>query len=543
MLQAWQALPKPAQDLYARLFARKDRLIAVAGLHYEEIPDTTSAAEVLHAAGFAWLTPRSAVPTRWLLALHDRTALGEACRQLKLKRSGSRKALEARLLAEPTPRVWPVLAAHGIRLRHRQLLRRLCRAHLGRSDGDLRALVVERLGLLRFAEYAPTSGSSLYPDRRTLVAHEEARRWRHSLEDPLSPEQLDHALTLLQAPAPAPYLRRFRARTEGARVVRATAEDLDRVRSPTEAAALWEALVAAGERRGCVKRWVLSLERCGQRSAALAVVKTHRETLPAADRHDLERTGRRLARKLRAPWCPSPPLAPPARTRTLRLVQQPSSGARPLWTDAGLPVEAAVAAQLRAAGRKVVRSENTLWTTLFGLLLREVVFAPVPGMLPGVCRMGPLDLGTPGFGERRELLLKQALADIADGGGPARLQASWTRDHGALVRGVSWTHWSQDTLLDVVNGIGGTGLAQVLDVLATEGWQAWRGLPDLLVLPGAKLRLGGLFPGTVPQDALLVEIKGPTDSLRDAQAIWFDRLARSSLRAELWSVVADGARR
>ena len=63
-----------------------------------------------------------------------------------------------------------------------------------------------------------------------------------------------------------------------------------------------------------------------------------------------------------------------------------------------------------------------------------------------------------------------------------------------------------------------------------------RGLPVLLIIPGPAVRLEGCLPTRLDRGGLIVELKGPTDSTRDAQAVWFDRLLVAGARVELWEV-------
>ena len=70
-----------------------------------------------------------------------------------------------------------------------------------------------------------------------------------------------------------------------------------------------------------------------------------------------------------------------------------------------------------------------------------------------------------------------------------------------------------------------------------EDWRgSHRGLPDLVVLPGPERALPDALPASLSPELVLVEVKGPTDSQRDSQRIWFDRLLGLGLRVELWWV-------
>jgi hypothetical protein len=81
------------------------------------------------------------------------------------------------------------------------------------------------------------------------------------------------------------------------------------------------------------------------------------------------------------------------------------------------------------------------------------------------------------------------------------------------------------------------GVARViLERLAREGWDAARGLPDVWIPPGAAQRVEEALPSRIGPDASLVEVKGPGDSLQDAQIAWLDRLMGDGISVELWEV-------
>jgi len=537
VVDRWRSLPVDARSLYARLFSRKDRMLSVSGLHgtYDEVPDVSLAVDALAEAGFAWTT-RRLLPLAWLFPLYDRGELSSACRALGLRRSGSRSALEARLLGEGAP-ARSILDKSGLRLRHRGLLRRLCRAFLGRHDGDLRALVLHRMGVMRVAEYTPAAGPGPYPDRRTLVAHESARRWAHALEraGQIGEDDLARAILMVEsAPDTPPALQRFRARRYGIRVVSKAAESLERAKQPEAAVPLWQTLHDAGA-PDVARRLALCLERSGAPARGVAVCVDALTKADPVESLALARTGRRLARKAKRGWRPSPPLRRADRRR-LKLASTGTESGRPTWQ--GLHVEAAVTGCLEAGGRRAVRSENLLWTTLFGMLLRDVVFAPVPGMLPGAMQAGPLDLGRRGFARRRERWLGPALEAVRGDAGVDRLSCAFQDHLGEAIWGVSWTRWTEPELRRICEGLGGPLLARVLEALAHGASR--NGLPDLLVLPGERVRLDHLFPGRLPAGPLFVEVKGPGDQLRDGQLVWLHRLLGWGAHAEVWDVEALG---
>jgi Fanconi-associated nuclease 1 len=199
-------------------------------------------------------------------------------------------------------------------------------------------------------------------------------------------------------------------------------------------------------------------------------------------------------------------------------------------------IETAVAEALRSVGRNIMEAENGPWRTLFGLLFFEAVFAPVYGALPAPLLSRPLDLGTRDFKNRREAWIQPILQQIRDGEAGVRLKSAWEQHFGEGIAGVDWQRHSLDQLVVLCDGIGGPALSAIMTVFCEDWRGAGSGLPDLVVLPGPATRLPGLFPGKVTEGLSVVEIKGPTDSLRDEQRIWLDRLLHHGVRAEIWDV-------
>jgi hypothetical protein len=288
----------------------------------------------------------------------------------------------------------------------------------------------------------------------------------------------------------------------------ASADELAAIPGQAHAAAL--ALHAAGR-----SQEALSLCRRGSEDPALAIA--------------LQRTGRRIARATGAPW-PPPPLLREAPVRQLWLRRAGTVGARPAWESPGgpVPVEDAVLAHVRATGRAAVRAENGLWTSIFALCFRELYWMPLPGRLPARRMAGPLDLGTPSFYEARRGQADAILSRIQRGEGPA-LAAQW---RGEVLAGMV----DGEGAREVLGRIGGDLAAAVTERMLREGWRAARGLPDLLVLPGPPAKIPDAIPGALDQDAILAEVKGPTDNPRDEQVAWMHYLLTRGVGVEWWLV-------
>ncbi len=513
-----QALDGEPGRLWARLVGRKRGAWRVRALEVAGVTDVPGALARLAGLDLVHVS----VPQDQRLVCYTVVELEAACRRLGLPRGGRRAELEARLRGGPTWSEEPVIRVAG-----GGLLRRLETLCFQDRWQDRSVWVLERLGHVRWAPYEPTGGPGAFSTRAALL------RWSRPIPADTPPEDLLEALRALE-PGPS-WRRRLSARRRYERRLVEACRVLERQGEVARATSLYQALLEAGATHAgeVAARLALALEASGRPREAVAACRRWRHEARPVPRRALDRTGRRLARRGRGRWPPETPLRRP-RERRLRLERAPGSGPRPLWGDPPVPVEPAVARQLQ---RPVLLGENALWTTLFGLILQELYWLPVPGMLPTAQMAGPLDLGTPDFAGHRREALEALLAAVVAGEGPGRLRASWALD-GARLRGVAWELTSLEVLERVAEGLGGAALAAVLRRLAEEGWSAAVGLPDLAILPGPAERLANAFPARLPEGLLLVEVKGPSDSVRDAQAIWFDRLLAAGAPVELWHVVA-----
>ncbi len=480
VLRRVRALAPDPMELFARLSLR-------VGLAFR-LPDYECATpQAIDALDEAELLTR-AIPPAWALACFSADELRDHCRELGLPNRGPRAELEARLAGHAWLRE-PILLVG-----HRELLDRVTRL----GGFDRRLAPAERIHGLRWAEYAPTGGPGLYPDRRRLREHERARRGE--LGD-------DEALEIARRGPPPWGPSAFARAREQVIATRPVADVLASV--PGAALATVRALEAEGRLAEAVTRC-----RAGHSDPDVALA--------------LARTGHRLARRARLPWPPVPPLRE-ATTRRFRL-QRAGSGARPLWASpaGAVTVEAAVVAQVEASGRRCVHAENWFWSSCFALVFRELYWLPVPGRLPTARRPGPLDLGTPAFYAARQDAAEAALERLRVGG-----LAPFAKSYGGEIL-AGLVH--RELAVELGVQLPGDLLASVLSELLRRGFDAARGLPDLLVLGGKAASVPLAFPSTLPERAFLAEVKGPGDTLRDGQRTWIDKLVNGEIHVELWEV-------
>ncbi len=525
------ALPVGAGHFYARLLHRVRDIFRVDGSSDE---DRTWLPILEESQLVDGLVPWSR--RRELLRVPE---LAAACRSLGLPTRGRR----AQLLERLEPHVGYSTIAM-LRVRHRGLFRRLQRLFLRHPRADYRVVVLDALGVMRKPVYQPSPSAPAFSNRRALLRFEQARGLLDLCREgepalPFLPQALRW---LEEAPVPTPATRHFSSRRVAASLAALGARELERAKQPQLAVAVYQRLLADGtlEPGSLAPRAVLATEAAGHREQALRLAQSLRRKVDPAAALALDRTGRRLAHRLKQPWNTQPPTKPPV--RRLQLPAAAERGHRPLYSvrlderDLALPVERALIVRLHGLGRRVLHGESAPWSTLFALLFYDLYFLPVPGMLPVPWLSGPLDLGRPAFAEQRRAPLENRLADITAGMAPELIAINHAAHHGEALAGAHWQRASADDLSTIARALGGPALAMVLSRLAFKGWKARRGLPDLVVLPGPTVEIPDAEPSSLPPGLLLAEVKGPGDQVRDAQAAWFHLLLDAHAPVELWHV-------
>jgi hypothetical protein len=532
VIERLRAAPTPAQALFARLLARRPRVFWLDELAYEEVPDLAGAVAALESAGLAWRAERLA-PPRAVAEASTVTQLRAAARRLGRTVGGKRAALVERCADAPAA---AILRRPGLMLRHGPLLRSVVRLAMLDHRGGLDRLVLARLGHTRPAAYVSTGGTGLFPRRGDWLGYERGLRLRR-LPSPVDPAPL--FAWLEAAPLPAAWRRRHSGRRFAEDLLFDTLREEERAGSAGDAAQAWRRMLDAGpcDPGRVVARLALALGRSGEPAAGAALCDTWLARLPPASARRVEPTARRLGRTSGRGHRPLPPLRD-APTRRLSLDAGEATATRPRYRVRGAlhTVESAVVSELAGHGRLAFHGEGAPWATLFGVVFREALFAPVPGMLPGPLLRAPLDLGTPGFRSRRAQEIDAQLQRVRAGGAAALVRETVLRHGAEDIRGVDWGRFPPAALLAMARLVPGPALAVILEAFVDDWRGARRGLPDLCVLPGRPVRLARARPGRVAGGLLLVEVKGPNDSLRPAQRVWLDRLLQGGVRAEVWDV-------
>lgn len=507
-----QALDPALLDSFARLQVRRHGIqrradcllvddLGAAGLLDDEVPPSQ------------WLPRATVAELSTVLAQHGQ----------RVRRGSRRSLLLQRAIQLPVApcRTW-------VHLRHRPLILRLRRFAALRPFPDPSNPLLQRLGVRSWPAYPLTPGAALWLDRPHLLG------WEHVAERLCTELEPDEALQLLEDPhAIAPGRLDLRPRLR--RALLHGAEARERV-DPGTARDLYQVLAMTDGRHAERARLRLAhlTEREGDPEGALQLLRdAHRHSRGPA-RLAFHRTGRRLAQRCRQGWAPDPPHAPP-RGRRIELEPCPIPDANRPHFQPGLPVEAATIHLLAEHGRTALHAEGTLWRHVFALLLApRCYFEPVPGMLPTRFLDGPLDLGTPGFAERRAEAVAATRALVLAGDAPLLARETHARFGGARLAHARWER-TVDEDCALVAAIGPHLLWTIVQALLDHGPRRASGLPDLLILPGPPIELPRSHPRRLGANALLAELKTPKDTVSDAQRWWLQQLS-SKAHIELWQV-------
>jgi hypothetical protein len=119
---------------------------------------------------------------------------------------------------------------------------------------------------------------------------------------------------------------------------------------------------------------------------------------------------------------------------------------------------------------------------------------------------------------------------IVTGQAEALIRQTWDAHEGESVAGLHWSLLTVDELLEVVAHVPPASLVAIMHQIAQGGARVANGMPDIVVLPDPTTVYG------LPTGLAFIELKGPGDSLRDAQRWWLHRLQNAGVFAETWSV-------
>uniref|UniRef100_A0A8K9V364 Fanconi-associated nuclease n=1 Tax=Oncorhynchus mykiss TaxID=8022 RepID=A0A8K9V364_ONCMY len=182
-----------------------------------------------------------------------------------------------------------------------------------------------------------------------------------------------------------------------------------------------------------------------------------------------------------------------------------------------------------------IHGEGSTFSTLFGLLLWDVIFMEgIPDVFRNPYQPCPLDLFTDCFyGNRREAIETrvQVLCEASIETLHNLMAEAWTNQEGKVCSLVNWERFSSlQRAQSLVSCLGGSFLGGMITRMAKDYRHCRAGLPDLVVW------------NTSNNTYKLVEVKGPSDKLSQKQQIWLDELQRLGADVEVCHVTRMASR-
>ncbi|KAI8610016.1 hypothetical protein BC830DRAFT_784768 [Chytriomyces sp. MP71] len=210
-------------------------------------------------------------------------------------------------------------------------------------------------------------------------------------------------------------------------------------------------------------------------------------------------------------------------------------------------------------GYKGLHSENSVVTTLFGMLFWDILFDDsVPGVFASPFQDAPLDLGTEFFYlarrnkiDRRLENLTSGVVDDLDWQPAAATEVERSSDAGELslatnldplhlhiisdidaihrakatqCRGVRWNAFTRADILEIAACLTGPQVATLCRAFIESYGAHSGGVPDLCVWNAER------------REVKLVEVKGEGDTLSQSQIMWIDLMSGCGICVELFRV-------
>jgi len=520
------ALPDGAQKLFVRLLGRKGEVFRRSKLTYVEIDDLDEAVNALRAAGFVEPDPDRCFADGSAVALLTVPELRAIARQIGVEARGRRadvvdaldawdcselfKELDQFLLVRDAD---PFLIAQVV--------------FFGNRHQDLTEFVLTELAISSYADYEVSRHRPLFESRRALDAYlvasvrEDESFVAQAERDADTVIRLgDEALGDLEH---RPTLPEHAAVVDPSRcderVIFAGARERERQGDLAGAIEQYAALLRSGRsvRRAArvVDRLGLALHRSG-RPEALAEYAEPIVVSPRLDEVSRHIVELRLHRNLLG-QNPRDRLRRPTEERMV-LTGAGHAGSKALYVDESgteCTVEQAV---LSALGGDGFWCEGSLYTTLFGLLFWDEIFAPIEGVFQHRFQDAPLDMDSEWFFTARRPAIERRLATCSKGSVRGLLERGFEQHYGRRCRGVAWEAYDAVDLVRVADAMG-PSLVPVLARIAKAPHLHRAGLPDLFVFVDGKARL--------------VEVKGPGDQVSVEQALWHDALIEAGADVRL----------
>lgn len=493
------SLPVDARALLVRLIMRSRDLYATDTFRYDEIENMPAAVAMLHAVGFVDQDATFSLDELFSVCTKPELLAGLAGEGLSARQSKSdmRLALEHLRDEHRTLSGWlNDYSGQALRLKVRSVADTCRLLFFGNLYQDWSEFVITDLGHLRYETVSIEDAARGFLHRADLDACLELHALRASLEAGESVNSLFQRLPVVSSALSA--------------VVASRVDKLN---------------FQLGQASELSKDWLLArtiYQSCGYKGARHRLMRVHEQLAewpqafavaqdifrsPASEA-ELQATCRalpRLARKLKLP-VPAQPEVLQAPLVHLDLAEVPP-----------ICVEVSVAQVLTHGHQQAHYVENTLFSSLFGLVFWEAIFAPIPGAFFNPFQAGPADLFHPEFASRRTREIQAGFDVLASDKLADDLISRWQCKFGLQNHFVFWAQLSEDLICQALHCMPRESLQVIFKRMLDDLKNHRSGFPDLIVFD------------TVQQTFELVEVKAPGDRVQDNQARWMDYFLRHGI--------------
>ena len=527
-----------AQTLYAILFHRRPTSFFIDDLvvKYRYRMDVTRAVSELNDLGFVTINDRS-IQTKVVLNELTKKDLHTIVDKLGIQVSKSVKKTELikQLHGKCHSRDIPAY----LTISYKDLFKIIFSHYLCSNQGDLTELIRTQVGHLKYYKYQQTRSQSFYRTRKELRLYYQGKaalQKYHNCQDLLANSKSAKEI-FLSIEKPLSWRYKFSAWRMYKKLVYAYAEELERKKHFALAVELYESI--RHELPDAWIRLVLTLEKLQNPHKAVDFCAQGMEnkTITLDAKLQLNKSGKRIARRNKIRWKPMIPLQP-IKTREMKLhqLEEPSKRPKFLIGNDGFYAEQAIINILSDSNRQCYFGENSPWKALKSLLFLEEIFTPIENALPSPVLACPLDFHSKSFYQTRQRILEQKIAKISDGQAVEILEQRRGLEK-TIIAGVNWHSVSIDYLIHIVKSIPALSLTKLMRLYLKYPRETRRGMPDLYVLPGVhQTKIVNLFPAKLPQSFFLIEVKTQSDKLSEQQIAWFQRLNTIGIHAEVWKI-------
>ncbi|NGN96966.1 VRR-NUC domain-containing protein [Grimontia sp. S25] len=498
-LTAFSALPKNAQLLLVRLLTRKGDWFRCDKLIYPEIPDIEIATKRLSEEGF--LTETTQPPFEIVAKLMTKAELLSLYCHLSIKATLRKPEIIA-TIAENNEEAVPPLPTRFLCLKH-DVLPVFLLLYFGNSRQDLSQFVLNDLGIYRFESVR------LRPEDRLFTSREQIADWLFlsSLADLYweytEAKEVTSALKVSQQLPEKPDWPPLTRKWE--RLANKLAREFERQKDEESAQHLFSqsSLPPARERLARI-----AIKQTRFEDAAAIVT----DMLTAPKNEDEADVAARIARQLaKKTDCPSPEKAGEA------------FGSEHITLVLNERVELESARHYAKQGWQVWYCENSLLNALFGLLLWDIIFAPVPGAFLNPFQRAPRDMYSTDFTTARREMIEQRFEALEQG--EYDLLAVYDAKFGITNDWVNWS-WAERNMIEAaLSTMSPTQIIACIKRILFDAKSNRAGHPDLFMVKEGKCQL--------------VEVKGPGDKLQHHQVRWLNFFTTQGLSAHTLYVSAD----